>query len=1093
VHSRISSIHAFADLLLGMLACLGIVQAEDWSMYRADAARTGYASTSLPGNLTLHWTHSSASAPKPAWPSSSRIRYDAVYQPIMSDGLVVFGSSSDDSITALDAETGCLRWRFFTGGPVRFAPVAWEGRLFVASDDGYLYALRLVDGKLLWKHLGGPNRRQCMGNGRMISRWPARGGPVLFDETIYYAAGIWPSDGVYLHALDAASGEVIWSNTDSGQIFMSQPHPGAEAYSGVSPQGYLLANDEYVFVPNGRSVPAAFLREDGSLSHYLLQENGSMGASRALLADRFIVNGGCFLDQSTGKLGARAGRGVFGGCLDGLLRYTGDMIIEYHWEDMETRNNRGDLTIFRGLAETSSIALEDVVVQSENVEAVIRQVPAMGKLFNTEIRFREIIEGVATETGLERTLSQSRPDIVAMGGSVADFSPTSCEMLYEVICLDGKTVCGGPNSLSIVDLNSGEVDWKMTVQGSAIGLAASENRLIASTTDGFIYCFGSADDMPSLPVKNAAGASSVDLAASEEIDYSKIAEQILTKSGVRHGVCIDVDCETGRLALELAKQSDLQIIGLNADADEIREARRFLHSEGMYGTRVTIQYADPSARSYPTHVANLVLSSSDILRIHDETSRSQQTSELDRRRLTRPYGGVICSGSVGDIICTRIGDLEGAGQWTHQNADAANTLCSDDELLQGPLEAAWYRDGVFEMPDRHAQGPAPLFHDGYLVVEGVNGICALDAYNGQTLWTYTIEGLLADWDGVHHDVGISEVGGVFCLGDGAVFARVGERCLQIDLATGDLLAEFHTPVEAFATDRNWGCVVYVDGILYGSVLNDEHTVSSRYEGIRLRNESTQFFAINPESDELLWRYVPEHSVRNNAFAIGNNRVYLIDRTIALEDRIESPVRDGKHRSTLSPEEHEGGVLLALDAKTGDVLWRNDKDVFATQLAVSEADGILLAYYQAVRHTFFSLPSEVGGRIAAFDAETGVLIWDRPAEFKTRPIINGKTIYAEGGSWDLLTGEEIPWAFQRSYGCGQIAASSRLMVFRSATLGYLDLERNAGTENFGGVRTGCWFNAIPAGGLVLVPDGSAKCACSYQMQAWMALQPKSSKE
>ena len=69
----------------------------------------------------------------------------------------------------------------------------------------------------------------------------------------------------------------------------------------------------------------------------------------------------------------------------------------------------------------------------------------------------------------------------------------------------------------------------------------------------------------------------------------------------------------------------------------------------------------------------------------------------------------------------------------------------------------------------------------------------------------------------------------------------------------------------------------------------------------------------------------------------------------------------------------------------------------------------------------------------------------------------------------------------------MAGSRHLMLFRSATLGYLDLSRGAGTENFGGMRPSCWFNAIPAGGLVLVPDGSAKCACSYQMQAWLALQ------
>jgi hypothetical protein len=30
-------------------------------------------------------------------------------------------------------------------------------------------------------------------------------------------------------------------------------------------------------------------------------------------------------------------------------------------------------------------------------------------------------------------------------------------------------------------------------------------------------------------------------------------------------------------------------------------------------------------------------------------------------------------------------------------------------------------------------------------------------------------------------------------------------------------------------------------------------------------------------------------------------------------------------------------------------------------------------------------------------------------------------------------------------------------------------------------------------LVLVPDGSSKCACSYQMRAWLALQTRQGEE
>ena len=87
---------------------------------------------------------------------------------------------------------------------------------------------------------------------------------------------------------------------------------------------------------------------------------------------------------------------------------------------------------------------------------------------------------------------------------------------------------------------------------------------------------------------------------------------------------------------------------------------------------------------------------------------------------------------------------------------------------------------------------------------------------------------------------------------------------------------------------------------------------------------------------------------------------------------------------------------------------------------------------------------------------------------------------------MLTGEERPFKLERSYGCGQLAGSKDMLLFRSATLGYLDLRHGSGVENFGGIRPGCWINALPVGGLVLVPDASAGCACSYQNRSWMAL-------
>ena len=102
----------------------------------------------------------------------------------------------------------------------------------------------------------------------------------------------------------------------------------------------------------------------------------------------------------------------------------------------------------------------------------------------------------------------------------------------------------------------------------------------------------------------------------------------------------------------------------------------------------------------------------------------------------------------------------------------------------------------------------------------------------------------------------------------------------------------------------------------------------------------------------------------------------------------------------------------------------------------------------------------------------------------------RTIYALGGAWDLLSGEDRPFNLKKSYGCGQISGSRHMLFYRSATLGYFDLEKNDRNHDYGGIRPGCWINAIPAGGLLLMPDASAGCKCSYLIQSWVALGPAS---
>ena len=245
--------------------------ASDWPMWRRDSGRTAASPGKLAADLSLRWVRHLPPL-QPAY-HSERLQFDAGYEPVVSGGLVIVGSSRDDSVTAFDELTGTERWRFFTDGPVRFAPAVWKDRVFFGSDDGCLYCVKLESGELIRKFHAVPSRRKLLGNKRMISVWPVRGGPVVADDRVYFAAGVWPMEGVFVYCLDAETGKVVWLNDRLGHRFGKHPH-GTEAIGGLAPQGYLVVNGDELTVPCSTAYPATLDRRTGKLLEFELPTPG---------------------------------------------------------------------------------------------------------------------------------------------------------------------------------------------------------------------------------------------------------------------------------------------------------------------------------------------------------------------------------------------------------------------------------------------------------------------------------------------------------------------------------------------------------------------------------------------------------------------------------------------------------------------------------------------------------------------------------------------------------------------------------------------------------------------------------------------------
>jgi hypothetical protein len=108
-----------------------------------------------------------------------------------------------------------------------------------------------------------------VGNEQIISRWPARSGALVEGDIVYFTAGMWARDGIYVYALKTGDGSIIWRNDTCGYRYNSVPH--SEGMAGVVPQGFMALHEDTLVVTTGRGSPALFDRKSGKL---LAHRNG---------------------------------------------------------------------------------------------------------------------------------------------------------------------------------------------------------------------------------------------------------------------------------------------------------------------------------------------------------------------------------------------------------------------------------------------------------------------------------------------------------------------------------------------------------------------------------------------------------------------------------------------------------------------------------------------------------------------------------------------------------------------------------------------------------------------------------------------------
>jgi outer membrane protein assembly factor BamB len=130
-------------------------------------------------------------------------------QPLWSapatDGKLVFISTLDHEIIALDLQTGTQRWNVELDASIVSTPAVANGSLYVGTLSGSLYALNAADGSEVWQVTLKDN-----------NLWST---PVADGDTLYVGT----SEGTAgkLYAINIANGQTVWIKNEASSIIAS--------------------------------------------------------------------------------------------------------------------------------------------------------------------------------------------------------------------------------------------------------------------------------------------------------------------------------------------------------------------------------------------------------------------------------------------------------------------------------------------------------------------------------------------------------------------------------------------------------------------------------------------------------------------------------------------------------------------------------------------------------------------------------------------------------------------------------------------------------------------------------------------------------
>lgn len=1128
-------------LTLSACTCMLIMQAysrksskEDWPQYKKDNYRSGYTEARIDlAKFGKVWVYDTGQEPVPAWygparedayarsgPLPSMRDYDLSYYPIVVGNKLFYGSSADDAVHCHNAVNGEEIWHFTTGAPLRMAPAYYDGKLYVGSDDGYVYCLDAESGKVKWTFTPTPGvQERVLNNGRFISFYPIRTGVMIEDGIAYFGASLLPWKKSYVCAVDAENGKVGKSGT---YVKVYDNHE-------MTLEGAMASTGKLLIQPQGRIAPVFIKKENGETAGQL---SGTGGCFVLVTPERNVVHGKSSRFISMEETEIKEKQAQFMSYNDGKeMVVKGDSsyvlndnsLVSYHrktqrmnWLRRNFRAQRiivaGDILFAGADDKVMGISLHNgqTIWESDVKGTVYALAFAHGHLYasTAEGYLYAFAEGGDDARYFSdnryRTPVIDEEDTKIVQDKISDLKPRICAGPYvQPVSADSVLLTFETYDPMVVS-----VEWHTNVQPRHyVGESeALRHTFRLPVRKGKVYDYRLRDN----------NGHYADYSYDNFFNFNTRVNMVFPKASraarravddflkghtAEKGLCLVFGNDAGETALALAARTPMNVVGIYGQEKEYHTFVEDLQKERVYSRKLSALKVD-SLQEIPilSEMADLVWVNEGEEQQPDEVIRLIAPHKLAvvtglddpwtwLAKATLDWQVTVVRADDGMLVLKK-NPIEDIGEWSHQHGDLRNASYGGESLFgnteTSDFETQWMgRPGARFITDRSGRKPAPLAVSGRLFMQGKERIAAMSAYNGSILWMKDIPGLLR--------MNVARDCSNWAADSAWLYVATRQHLLQIDQQTGEICRTY-TMQHPNDSAYHWGYIGVCQDRIIGTTTRKTAEFTNYHgggnEGWYDAGEGPnsykvvcgRIFSIGKEDNLLNWEYVPDGVIIHPTICVFDGKLLFVESFSAnAETR-----RTGRGGNDLYADTR----LVALNVETGDKIYERP---FRTQEGRT-------AYYMAANTGKCVVVASMRAQfdIVTFEIATGEKLWQQKQKWfhgdhgahMSKPAIVGNRLLVKPVVYDLRTGEALAYNMPKAgHGCAHYALSDHAVFYRGGSCTMYDFEARLFSK-WERLRPDCWLSTIPAQGMVLSPEAAGGCSCGLWYETSMAFAPVS---